>query len=93
MRLGLSQKQFNSIIKRSQRLSPRQCCEGGVVSIRIYRAFYGPVGVRCECDKCGRYGEMQTITEFITSGERAGTPVTERSLIRGIRKAVRSWNK
>ena len=93
MRLDLSRNQFNSIIKRSQRLSPRQCCEGGVVSIRIYRAIYGPVGVRCECDKCGRCGEMHSITDYISTGNTIGTPVTERSIIRGIRKAVRSWNK
>ncbi len=92
MKLNLSERRFKTILHQSARLKPQQCCDGSVVSIRIYWAFYGPVGVRCECERCGNYGETQHITEFIGSDNCFGTPVTERSLIQGIRNAVSSWN-
>ena len=92
MRLNLSQRSFKALLRQSKSLEPKQCCWGSVVSTRIYWAFYGPIGVRCQCENCGRYGEMQRITEYIGTEGAIGTPVTERSLIHGIRRAVISWN-
>ena len=90
-KFNLSQEKFNKLIKQSEKLHPKRCKCGGSASIKIHFAFYGPVGVRIECNHCERVGEMARITEFIGTEDKAGTPVTEKSLMKGIKIAVKLW--
>lgn len=92
-RFNLPKDKFDKLVRESKRLQPTKCnCEQGSVSVNIHYAFCGPVGVRCECRGCGRVGELQQITEFIGTEGCGGTPVTQRSLIKGIKKAVKQWD-
>lgn len=93
-RFNLTSKDFNKLKAQEKRLRPRGCsCGSNSVSVRVYYAFYGPAGVRCECAECGRAGVLQNITEAVGTEISFGTPVTYRSLIKGVKKAVADWNE
>ena len=88
----LPKEKFNKLIKQERKLEPVRCNCGSSASVKIHYAFYGPVGVRVECNRCKRVGDLQNITEFISTEGSLGTPVTERSLIRGIKSATKAWS-
>ena len=94
-KFNMSKKKFNELLAQAKKLNPVRCNCGHPASVKIHFAFYGPVGVRCECNKCERVGPMQSITTAIGThedGDKFATPVTERSLIKGIKSATRAWN-
>ena len=91
-KLNLPAEKFNKIVRQSRRLTPRRCVCGSSASVKIHFAFYGPVGVRVECNACNRSGEMQRITEPIGTENKFGTPITEKALMKGIKNAIVLWN-
>ncbi len=91
-KFNLSAEKFNKIIRQSGRLTPRRCVCGASSSVKIHFAYYGPVGVRVECNECHRSGVMQPITEPIGTENKLGTPVTEKALMKGIKNAIVLWN-
>ena len=95
-RFNLSREKFEKLTQQARKLEPVRCNCNYSASVKIHYAFYGPVGVRVECNKCSRVGPMQMITEAIATtdnGGSIGTPVTERSLMKGIKSAVRDWDR
>ena len=91
----MSREKFNELLQQDKKLNPVRCNCGHPASVKIYFAFYGSVGVRCECNKCERVGPMKSITTAIGThedGDTCATPVTEQSLIKGIKSTTRAWN-
>ena len=85
--------EFDKIIKN--RIDTRLCKKcGSGCTIRVEFAAYGPTGAWCKCknELCGAKTKMQGISEYITTADRCATPVTQKSLIKGIKKAIKQWN-
>ena len=90
--LNVERKKYERIVRAGKKLQPKNCVCGSVgVLVNIHHAICGPMGVRCECPSCGLKGTLHSINDFISCEDGFATPITPRSLARGVKKAVKEW--
>ena len=83
---------YEKIIKRSKKLQPKCCKCGGQVTVSVIFPSYGSVGARCECTKCKLSGSFHSITELVKCADGIATPITEKSFVDGIKRAIKEWD-
>ena len=90
--LNVERKKYERIVRASRKLQPRSCVCGSVgVLVTIHHAIYGTMGVRCECASCGLKGTLHSINDCVACEDGIATPITPRSLARGVKNAVKEW--
>ena len=89
----LSKQRFDKIIDESIKLNKcKRCGHGGIGDIIVKLPWYGRVGASIKCRHCGYETKIYGISCTIFDDNRIGTPITYKSLMSGIKKAVAEWN-
>lgn len=91
----VSSVKFDSIIGKSIEVLCK-CSECGYPGADVLVSFrlYGQEGARVKCPKCGFETKFFHTHDCFFDAEngRLGTPVTHKSLLKGILNAVKHWN-
>lgn len=91
---NVSRQQFDELMSQEIRLNRCPRC-GNAAEIVIKIPWYGPRGARVQCSRCGLGTELFDIRSRFNCDENksTGTPILEKSIIKGVRAAIQSWNQ
>ena len=84
----VTEAKFEDILNKQIRLDRCPQCKVGGGDILIRMPWYGKTGVCIKCPYCGHESKTYGATEVVFCGKRMATPFTEKSIMRGILKAV-----
>ena len=89
----VSIQKFEAIMRKNIQLDLCPNCRGPA-EIVVKIPWYGQTGARVQCSKCGYGTRLYNIhSEFHCEETKSiMTPILEKSIIAGIRKAVQEWN-
>ena len=89
----VSKQKFDVIMSKEIKLNRCPAC-GASGKIVILMPWYGQTGAKVHCTKCKYSTKIFDIHSSIHCAETKslGTPILEKSLVRGIRAAMQSWN-
>lgn len=89
----VSKRKFDAIMSKNIRLDKCPFCGGGA-EIVIKIPVYGVTGAQVRCSKCEyntRFFDIHSRFDCVET-KQYGTPILEKSIMRGIRAAMQSWN-
>ena len=91
---NVSRKTFEEIMSKEISLNRCPRC-GNNAEIVIKIPWYGPHGAKVQCSVCGLGTELFDICSKFNCDETKsiGTPILEKSIIKGVRAAIQSWNR
>lgn len=81
---------FNHQIRQGVKVNECALC-GQSPKITVNYPLYGRTGAEVVC-RCGNASKIQSISTVMFCGASIGTPITYKSISRGIEKAVKVWN-
>ena len=87
----VSRKKFDAIMSKDITLKLCPLC-GYSAEIVITIPWYGQHGAKVRCIKCGYSTKFFNIHSRFHCENSLGTPILEKSIMRGIRSAIQSWN-
>ena len=91
----ISLETYDALQRKSLSLDRCPMC-GNSAEIVIKIPCYGQEGAKVACSKCGFETKLYNIrSHFEVAAEpcRIYTPILEKSIMRGVREAVRNWNR
>lgn len=90
----VSDRKMDAIIRRNISWDVCPICGSSSVDIVIQLRWYGTIGAKAVCRDCGRSTRTHPINEALdTAGHRFATPITNRSLMRGVFSALNEWGR
>lgn len=93
MKERLTKYKFDAIMRKSRHLGKCPGCGIGGGEILVRMPWYGKFGVCVRCPYCNYETKTHGITETMFDNEnRIGSPVIDKSLLRGIHLAMNDWN-
>lgn len=89
----VSKQKFDAIMSKNIRIDLCPLCGCGA-EIVVKMPWYGQTGARVQCSKCEYSTKFFDIHSMFNCKENRslGTPILEKSIMRGIRSAIQSWN-
>lgn len=87
----VTRQKFDAIMSKGITLKLCPLC-GGPAEIVVKIPWYGPTGAMVRCTKCGYGTGMFGIHSYFSCGKSYGTPILEKSILKGIRSSIQSWN-
>ena len=87
----VSDRKLKSILNAEIKIGQCKIC-GRSGNIHILMPAFGKVGAYVECSGCGRKTQIYSIHTFLFSKRFLATPVTDDSLLQGIKEAINEWN-
>ena len=87
----VSQAKYTAMMRKSMGLRSCPNCGGeGNVVVRMFPTE--EAGAVVQCEHCGNRTRLFSIDVWINCEGLTAYPINERSLMRGIRSAMQSWN-
>lgn len=89
----VSKYKFETLMNKGIKLDLCPKC-GASGEIVVLMPWYGQTGAKVHCTKCKYSTKVFNIHSHFHCAETKslGTPILEKSLVRGIRAAMQSWN-
>lgn len=87
----VTKEKFGAIMNKSIHLGECPKCGAGGGEILVRMPWYGKFGVCIRCQYCNYETKTRGITSPMFDKNRIGTPVIDKSLLRGIHTAINDW--
>lgn len=89
----VSKQKFDVLMNKEIKLDRCPVC-GANGEIVVLMPWYGQTGAKVRCTKCKHSTKIFDIHShfYCVETKSLGTPILEKSLARGIRAAMQSWN-
>lgn len=89
----VSKQKFDAIMSKDIKLDHCPICRANA-EIVVNIPWYGATGAKVQCTKCKHSTKFFNIYSHFHCAEAKsiGNPTLEKSLMRGIRAAIQSWN-